>query len=64
MNDSLSFLLEKSKNHAELTERIYATRNDRNLVNALCELATAEEFHDSRVTLLEGVREVFQVMDD
>lgn len=30
MNDSLTFLLEKSKNNKELTERIYATRNDRN----------------------------------
>ena len=30
MNDSLTFLLEKSKNNKELTERIYATRNGRN----------------------------------
>lgn len=44
MNDSLTFLLEKSKNNKELTERIYATRNGRNPVNALCELATSEGF--------------------
>ena len=61
MNDSLSFLLEKSKDNAELTERIYATRNDRNLVNALCESATAEVFHDSRVTLWKAFGNFFKL---
>ncbi len=52
MNDSLTFLLEKSKNNKELTERIYATRNDRNPVNVLCKLATAEEFPINAAELL------------
>ena len=41
MNDSLTMLLEKAKSSAELTQRIYATRSDKNPVNALCALATA-----------------------
>ena len=44
MNDSLSELLKKAKNNIELKNRIYATRNDKNPVNALCNLATAEGF--------------------
>ena len=44
MNDSLSDLLKKAKNNSELKARIYATRNDRNPVDALCKLATAEGF--------------------
>ncbi len=44
MNDSLTGLLEKAKNDPELKSRILATRGDKNPVNALCELATAEGF--------------------
>ena len=44
MNDSLTELLKKAKNDKELRERIYATRNDRNPVNALCVLSTSEGF--------------------
>ncbi len=44
MNDSLTMLLDKAGNNAELTQRMYVTRNDRNPVNALCELSTAEGF--------------------
>ncbi|MGN0682883.1 MAG: Nif11-like leader peptide family natural product precursor [Oscillospiraceae bacterium] len=44
MNDSLTGLLEKAKTDKELKSRIYATRTDRNPVNALCELSTAEGF--------------------
>lgn len=39
MNDSLSDLLKKAKNNSELKARIYATRNDRNPVDALCKLS-------------------------
>ena len=52
MNDSLTMLLDRAKNNAKLTERIYATRNDRNPVNALCELATAEGFPITAAELL------------
>ena len=41
MNDSLTGLLEKAKNDKELRDKIYATRNDRNPVNALCVLSTS-----------------------
>ena len=44
MNDSLTLLLEKAKNDGLLRERIYATRSDKNPVNALCVLATEEGF--------------------
>ena len=44
MNDSLTGLLEKAKNDKELRGRIYATRDDRNPVNALCVLSTSEGF--------------------
>ena len=44
MNDSLTGLLEKAKNDKELRDKIYATRNDRNPVNALCVLSTSEGF--------------------
>ena len=44
MNDSLTGLLEKAKNDKELRDRIYATRDDRNPVNALCVLSTSEGF--------------------
>ena len=44
MNDSLTMLLEKAKNNEELKKRIYATREDKSPVNALCVLATAEGF--------------------
>lgn len=44
MNDSLTELLKKAKNDKELRERIYATRNDQNPVNALCVLSTSEGF--------------------
>ena len=52
MNNSLMMLLEKAAKDKELTERIYATRNDRNTVNALCELATAEGFPITAAELL------------
>lgn len=42
MNNSLTMLLEKAAKDKALTERIYATRDGRNPVNALCELASAE----------------------
>lgn len=42
MNNSLMMLLEKAAKDKALTERIYATRDGRNPVNALCELASAE----------------------
>lgn len=44
MNDSLTMLLEKAKNNKELKERIYATREDKSPVKALCDLATDEGF--------------------
>lgn len=44
MNDSLSELLKKAKDNDELKSRIYATRNDKNPVSALCDLSTAEGF--------------------
>lgn len=44
MNDSLTGLLEKARNDSELKDRICATRSDKNPVNALCALATAEGF--------------------
>ena len=52
MNNSLTMLLEKAAKDKALTERIYATRNDRNPVNALCELATAEGFPITAAELL------------
>ena len=62
MNDSLTFLLEKSKNNKELTERIYATQNGRNPVNALCELATAEGFPITAAELLYDGEETCAAM--
>ena len=62
MNDSLTFLLEKSKNNKELTERIYATRNGRNPVNALCELSTAEGFPITAAELLYDGEETCAAM--
>ena len=44
MNDSLTLLLEKAKKDKALKERIYATREDKSPVKALCALATAEGF--------------------
>lgn len=44
MNDSLTMLLEKAKKDKELRDRIYATREDKSPVNALCVLATEEGF--------------------
>ena len=52
MNDSLTMLLGKAKNNAELTARIYATRNSANPVNALCALATDEGFPITAAELL------------
>ncbi len=52
MNDSLSGLLKKARNDNELKERIYATRNDRNPVNALCDLATSEGFPITEAELI------------
>ena len=53
MNDSLTLLLEKAKNDKLLKERIYATRVDRNPVNALCELSTAEGFPITAAELID-----------
>ena len=53
MNDSLTSLLEKAKNDKLLRERIYATRSDRNPVNALCELSTAEGFPITAAELID-----------
>ncbi len=53
MNDSLTLLLEKAKNDKLLKERIYATRADRNPVNALCELSTAEGFPITAAELID-----------
>lgn len=53
MNDSLTLLLEKAKNDKLLKERIYATRTDRNPVNALCELSTAEGFPITAAELID-----------
>lgn len=53
MNDSLTLLLEKAKNDKLLKERIYATRSDRNPVNALCELSTAEGFLITAAELID-----------
>ena len=53
MNDSLTMLLEKAKNDKELKERIYATRSDKNPVNALCVLATAEGFPITAAELID-----------
>lgn len=44
MNDSLTNLLAKAKNNSKLKERIYATRTDKNPLNALCVLSTNEGF--------------------
>ncbi len=62
MNDSLTMLLEKAKNSAELTERIYATRNENNPVNALCALATAEGFPITAAELIYGGEETCAAM--
>ncbi|MDO5561009.1 MAG: Nif11-like leader peptide family natural product precursor [Oscillospiraceae bacterium] len=52
MNDSLSELLKKAKNNSELKSRIYATRNDKNPVDALCNLATSEGFEITSAELI------------
>lgn len=62
MNDSLTMLLEKAKNDPGLTERIYATRNERNPVNALCELSTAEGFPVTAVEFLYDGEETCAAM--
>lgn len=62
MNDSLTMLLEKARNNRQLTERIYATRNSSNPVNALCELATAEGFPITAAELLYGGEETCAAM--
>ena len=62
MNDSLTMLLDKAKNNTELTERIYVTRNDRNPVKALCELATAEGFPITAAELLYDGEETCAAM--
>lgn len=53
MNDSLTLLLEKAKNDDDLKQRIYATRNDKNPVFALCELSTAEGFPITAAELID-----------
>ena len=53
MNDSLTMLLEKAKTDKQLKDRIYATRSERNPVNALCELATAEGFPVTAAELID-----------
>lgn len=53
MKDSLTGLLEKAKNDSSLKERIYATRSDKNPVNALCVLSTAEGFPITAAELIE-----------
>lgn len=53
MNDSLTMLLEKAKTDKQLKDRIYATRSERNPVNALCELATAEGFPITAAELID-----------
>ena len=53
MNDSLTLLLEKAKNDKQLKDRIYATRSDRNPVNALCSLATSEGFPITAAELID-----------
>lgn len=53
MNDSLTQLLEKAKNDIDLKNRIYATRNGRNPVKALCELSTAEGFPITAAELID-----------
>ncbi len=53
MNDSLTGLLEKARNAPELKARILATRSDKNPVNALCELATAEGFPITAAELID-----------
>lgn len=53
MNDSLTLLLEKAKNDSLLRERIYATRSDKNPVNALCVLATEEGFPITAAELID-----------
>ena len=53
MNDSLTLLLEKARNDKLLRERIYATRSNRNPVNALCELSTAEGFPITAAELID-----------
>lgn len=62
MNDSLTMLLEKAKNDKALTERIYATGNDRNPVHALCELATDEGFPITAAELLYDGEETCAAM--
>ncbi len=53
MNDSLTGLLKKAGTDKELRDRIYATRSDRNPVNALCVLATAEGFPITAAELID-----------
>lgn len=53
MNDSLTLFLEKAKNDEQLRERIYATRADKNPVNALCVLATEEGFPITAAELID-----------
>lgn len=55
MNDSLTMLLEKAKNDKQLKDRIFATRSERNPVNALCVLATAEGFPLCRLDFHVGL---------
>ncbi len=43
-NDSLNLLLAKAEEDRALRERIFKTREDKNPVSALCELATAEGY--------------------
>lgn len=53
MNDSLTGLLEKARNNPELKSRILATRSERNPVNALCVLSTAEGFPITAAELID-----------
>lgn len=62
MNDSLTMLLEKAKNDPALTNKIYATRSERNPVNSLCALATAEGFPITAAELLYGGEETCAAM--
>ena len=62
MNDSLTMLLEKAKNDKALTERIYATRTEKNPVNTLCELATTEGFPITAAELLYDGEETCAAM--
>lgn len=62
MNNSLTMLLEKAAKDQALIKRIYATREGRNPVNALCELATAEGFPITAAELIYDGEETCAAM--